>query len=158
MSCEHEDRDPFDKLDFTESSDDSNLEDLICQLNMPAEAMCSVGEYMNGEYDIPTCSEYDDNSWEDDSFFFVFFASLDPDQPVLEREGSDDASFDFELPPPKVKNFGEAIQSLEDVQTFLDRKGYSDQATTIAAAIDLVVSLHCRNLVSARKSTLNEYF
>ena len=29
--------------------------------------MCSVGEYVNGgEDDLPTCSEYDDDSWEDD--------------------------------------------------------------------------------------------
>ena len=83
---------------------------------------------------------------------------MDPDQPALDPEGSDDVSFDFEPPPPKIKNFGEAIQSLEDVQTFLDNKGYSDQATTIAAAIDLVASLHCKSLASARQSTLNEYF
>ena len=33
---------------------------------MPAEATCSVGEYVNGKDDLPTCSEYDDDSWEDD--------------------------------------------------------------------------------------------
>ena len=57
VSREHEDRDPFDELDCTESFDDTNLENLICQLNMPAEATCSVGEYVNGEDDLPTCSE-----------------------------------------------------------------------------------------------------
>ena len=36
-------------------------------------------------------------------------------------------SFDFEPTPPKIKNFGDAIQSLEDVQTFLDSKEYSEQ-------------------------------
>ena len=77
-----------------------------------------------------------------------FFASLDLDQPALEPEESDDVLFDFEPLPPKIKNFGEAIQSLEDVQTFLDSKGYSDQATTIAAAVDLVASLHWKTLYS----------
>ena len=48
MSREHEEQDPFDELDRTESSDDNNLEDLIHQLNMTTEATCSVGEYMNG--------------------------------------------------------------------------------------------------------------
>ena len=61
VSREHEDQDPFDELDCTESSDDNNLEDLIRQLNMPAEATCSVGEYVNGEDDLSTCSEYDDD-------------------------------------------------------------------------------------------------
>ena len=93
----------------------------------------------------------------------IFFASLDPDQPALELEESDNVSLDFEPHPPKIKNFGEAIQSLEDVQTFLDSKGYSDQATIAAAidlvaAVDLVAFLHCKSLVSARQSTLNEYF
>ena len=46
--------------------------------------------------------------------------------------------FDFEPPPPKIKNFGEAIQSLEEVRTFLDSKGHSNQVTTIASAVDLV--------------------
>ena len=68
-------------------------------------------------------------------------------------------AFDFEpLGPPKIENFGKAIQSLEGVQVFLDSKEYSDQATTIAAAVDLVASLHYKSLASARQSTLNEYF
>ena len=58
MSREHEDQDPFDELDCTQSSDDNNLEDLIHQLNMPTEAMCSVGEYVNGEDDLPTFCIY----------------------------------------------------------------------------------------------------
>ena len=124
--------------------------------------MPAIGEYVNGEDDLPTCLENDDHLWEDD-----FFASLDPDQSVLEQDESeqdepeqdepDDASFDFEPPPLKIKIFGEAIQSLEDVQIFLDSKGHSDQATTIASVVDLVASLHCKSLASARQSTLNEY-
>ena len=155
VSREHEDQDPFDELDCPQPSQD-DLGDLIRQLDMPAT--CSIGEYVNGEDDLPTCSELnDDHLWEDD-----FFASLDPDQSVLEEDESeqdepDDTSFDFEPPPLKIKNFGEAIQSLEDVRIFLDSKGHSDQATTIASAVDLVASLHCKSLASARQSTLNEY-
>ena len=71
-------------------------------------ATCSIGEYVNGEDDLPTCLEDDDHLWED-----VFFASLDPDQSVQEQDESkqdepDDASFDFEPPPLKIKIFGEA--------------------------------------------------
>ena len=108
---------------------------------MPAETRCSVSEYMNGDDDLPTCSEQDDETWEDE-----FFASIVSEQPPLEREEPDDVTFDLEPPPLKIKNFGEAIHSLEDVQAFLDSKGYSDQATVIASAIDLVASLHCNAL------------
>ena len=58
------------RIQITQSSDD-NLKDLIHQLYIPAESTCSVGEYMNGEDDLPTCSERDDDSWKDE-----FFASL----------------------------------------------------------------------------------
>ena len=151
VSCECEDQDPFRELDSQPTGDE--LEDLIHQLNMPAETRCSVSEYMNGDDDLPTCSEQDDETWEDE-----FFASIVSEQPPLEREEPDDVTFDLEPPPLKIKNFGEAIHSLEDVQAFLDSKGYSDQATVIASAIDLVASLHCNSLASARQSTLDEYF
>ena len=84
--------------------------------------------------------------------------SIVSDQPPLEQEEPDDATFDLEPPPLKIKNFGEVIHSLEDVQAFLDSKGYSDQATVIASAIDLVASLHCNSLASARQTTFDEYF
>ncbi len=42
------------------SSSDDDLEDLIHQLDMPAEATCSVGEYVNGEDNLPTCLKHDD--------------------------------------------------------------------------------------------------
>ena len=51
----HEDQDPFDELDSGQSTDDE-LEDLIHELNMPAETTCSVMEYVNGDDEVPTCS------------------------------------------------------------------------------------------------------
>ena len=66
VSLEQEDQDPFDELDCTQSSS-NDLEDLIHQLDLPAESTCSVGEYTNGEDDSPTCSEHD-NSWKDEFF------------------------------------------------------------------------------------------
>ena len=120
---------------------------------MPAKTRCSVSEYVNGDDDLPTCSEQDDETWEE-----AFFASIGSDQPPLEQEEHDDGTFDLELPPLKIKNFGEAIHSLEDVQAFLDSKEYSDQARVIASTVDLVASLHCNSLASTRQSTLDEYF
>ena len=42
------------------------------------------------------------------------------------------------------------IHSLEDVKAFLDAKGYSEQATVVASAVDMVASLNCSNLASGR--------
>ena len=63
--------------------------------------------------------------------------------------------FDLESPPLKIRNFGEAIKSLEDVQVFLDSKGCNDEVTVITSAVDSVVSLHCTSLAAARQSTLD---
>ena len=87
-----------------------------------------------------------------------FFASLDTDPSTEEQEKPGEVTFDLEPPPPKIKNFSEAINSLQDVQTFLDSKGYSSEATTVASALDLVVSLKCKSLASARQTKLDEYF
>ena len=50
-----------------------------------------------------------------------------------------------------------AIHSLEDVKSFLDRKGHSEQATVVSTAIDLMASLNYSSLALGRQSTLDEY-
>ena len=46
------------------------------------------------------------------------FASLDPDPTTEEQEEPGEVSFDVEPPPPKIKNFGETINSFQGVQIF----------------------------------------
>ena len=65
-----------------------------------------------------------------------FFTSITSDQNSLEEEELNDVSFGFEPPPPKIRSFGNPIHSLEDVKAFLDAKGYSEQATVVASAVD----------------------
>ena len=77
---------------------------------------------------------------------------------TLEEEEPNDVVFGFDPPPPKIRSFSEAIQSLEDVKAFLDAKGNSEQATVVASAVDMVASLNCSSLASGRQSTLDEYF
>ena len=52
-SREHEDEVPFDELDKPSSSRDE-LEDLIHQLNIPTQEVCSLAEYVNGDDILPT--------------------------------------------------------------------------------------------------------
>ena len=63
-------------------------------------------------------------------------------------------------PPPKKKSFSDAIHSLEDVKSFLDAQGYSEQATVVSSALDtcMVASLNCTSLASGRQRTLDECF
>ena len=57
----------------------------------------------------------------------------------------------------KVRNLGEAIQSLKDVQVYLDSKGIIEEAAVVASTADSLASLHCKNLLSARQSTMDEF-
>ena len=81
--------------------------------------------------------------------------TINSDQHSLEEEGLDDVSFDFEPPPPKIRSFSEAIHSFK---SFLDAKGYSEQATVISSVLDMVASLNFSSLASGRQCTLDEYF
>ena len=56
---------------------------------------------------------------------------------------------------PQLKSLKEAIHVLEDV-TFLDYKGYADEAYETSKVVNSVARLHSLN--SARQTTINEYF
>ena len=60
-----------------------------------------------------------------------------------------------EPPPPKLQNFKEAVQSLEDVQQFLESRGYIEEALRIGSAIDTMTVL---KLKSSLQTTLHDYF
>ena len=81
--------------------------------------------------------------------------TINSDQHSLEEEELDDVSFDFEPPSPKIRSFSE-VHSLEDVKSFLDAKGYSEQETVISSALDMVESLNCTSLALGRQRTLDE--
>ena len=66
LSCLVNMRTRIHSMNWIVQSSDHDLEVLIRQLDMPAEATCSVGEYVNGEDDLPTCLEHDDDTWVDD--------------------------------------------------------------------------------------------
>ena len=146
----YEDEDPFDDIEAQEE-----LHELYDQIS-PSNTNCPVDEYINGEGDVPICMQYDDN-WEES-----FFAELGSTSHSLDQDDQEDADdgeqFDLEPPPPKITRFQEAISSLEDVQSFLDYKGFSDEATKITSSVNALTYLHCQSLNSARQTTLEEHF
>ena len=66
------------------------------------------------------CSIYN-NNWEDH-----FFANLGSSQSfsdsLVQEDPDDEGQFDLEPPPPKITLFQDAISSLEEVQSFLERR------------------------------------
>ena len=137
-----EDEDPFDDIEAHQE-----LSMLVDQLDDGPS--CTADEYANGDSDLPFCEEVEDD-WDEQ-----FMSNLTTD----DENEADDEQFDIEPPSPKVKSFDEAVTMLEDVQYFLDNKGYSDIATQINSQIDTVVNLHWEEkLRSSRQTTMDEYF
>ena len=99
--------------------------------------------------------QYDDD-WEDH-----FFAELGSSQAVsdslVQEDPDDEGQFDLEPPPPKITRFQDAISSLEEVQSFLDRRGFSEEATRIASSVNKLTYLHCERLNLTRQTTLDDF-
>ena len=143
----YEDEDPFDDLEAQEE---------LCDLVGHIPDSCTVDEYINGEKDVHICMQYDED-WESDFFSELLDSShadsLAPDDP---NEQEVEEQFDLEPPPPKITRFEDAMSSLEDVQVFLDSKGFLEQATIITASMNELAHLHLKS--KSRQSTLQEFF
>ena len=114
---------------------------------MPANEHCHVEEYLND--DLPVCMETERDSWEAD---LLQQLGLEKQQ-VSDEEASNE--MDIDLPAPKSTNFKEAIQSLDDVQQFLESRGYIEEAFQIGSAVDTLTILKSQ---SSQQVTLHDYF
>ena len=129
-------------------SNASEIESLVHQIQ-PEEGVCTCAEFINGDNDLATCFETDDDSWDQQ-----FLASLESES-TTSGVASDPEEEEEELQPPqpKVRNLCEAIANLEDVKEFLDSKGHVVEATMISSAVDKLAILHFRN----RQSSLDQF-
>ena len=100
----YEDEDPFDDVEVQEE-----LHELLYRISS-SDTNCPVEEYIDGEGDVPTCMQYN-NNMEDH-----FFANLGSFQAVsdslVQEDPDDEGQFDLEPPPPKITRFQDAISSL----------------------------------------------
>ena len=61
-----------------------------------------------------------------------------------------------DVPPPlKIKNFQEAIQSLEDVKYFLETRECMQEASKVHTLIDAVAYVHSS---TARQTNIQDFF
>ena len=147
--AEDEDDDPFQDLDAN-----TDMQDLIARV-MPTQDLCSLEEYINGDESLPVCVEMDDDSWED-TFLTSLSGPSSGGNSELDEDDEEDNEHDTEdaLLPPKLKNFKEAIHSLEDVQHFLQSRGCTHEAFCVGTVIDSVAHLY----TSAKQRTVLDYF
>ena len=128
--------DPFADIDNgTEDTDrdldimDTELSDLISRLQ-DCEDACSVSDLVSAEEALPVCSEFTDETWDEE-----FLAELGPRDKsqcldeLSENEGEDEDEPGPAPALPRLKSFREAKSYLEDVHFFLEYRGYTAEAT-----------------------------
>lgn len=139
------DTDPFQDLD-----DATCLTPLISS-TMGTQSACTVSEYINGDNDVPVCSDLENDQWEDD-----FFESLSQN-PMASQDADSDPESDVDLDPPEpvIKNFREAVESLENVQVFLESRDCLEMATKTNTLLSEVAAVQFSHM---HQSTLANYF
>lgn len=113
---------------------------------------CNVQEHLNGDDDLSTCNDTEDE--KSDENFMSRLAQQTKDSEDSETE-VDVQTESLELPEAKIKD---AIIALEDVQNFRKSQGHASTSmsrTYIRPAVDAVTSLQ---ITSIRQSTLHDYF
>ena len=88
---------------------EGELTELIHRVQGAHNACTSL---LTSESQLPTCSEFADSTWDE------FMAELgpcnkEPRQSSDEEESDQDAPEDIEPPPPRLKNFRDAMECLK---------------------------------------------
>ena len=100
---------------------DEELAELFYRVQ-EAHNACSITDLIT-ESKLPTCSEFADESWNDE-----FMAEIGPrskDRCLSSDEEDDDAPADIKPSLPRLNTFRETMECLEDVRSFLEVKGHN---------------------------------
>ena len=154
VSESDDDEDPFVELD-SGNSDMEDLENLISQVQ-DGDSSCSVEEFVSGDSDLPVCQDIFSDKWEQQ---FLDQITKNPSSELTEETGSSESESEAEDEQdvePRLKSLKEVIHALEEVSSFLDYKGYTDEAYETSKLVNSVAQLH--SLKSARQTTIKEYF
>ena len=89
---------------------------------------CSMSEDINGDNEVPVCVDLDDDHWEDD-----FMESLTQQETTPAEEDSN--------LEPKIKDFKEAVQTLEDMLNFLESHNCLEMAMKVCFRSNFYSSL-----------------
>ena len=115
------------------------------------ESSCSAEEYIAGEDALPVCADFDcEENW-------LNSLNDNPDSDTGDNPNSDTEEVDYDLlpPPPKLTCFKQAIEALEDVQVFLEHRGYVEQATSVGK---VMIDLAGISVTNCTQTTIDQYF
>ena len=132
---------------FSECDLQQEMESLIDK-TMPADGRCTLKEYMEGDNELQVCVDKGSDDWE--ACFFEQLGDEDQQQGGdNEIDEDDEIEMDVEPPPAKVKSFKEAILVLEDVNQFLENRGYIQASSMVGSVIDEVAGLKAASTIKA---------
>ena len=112
---------------------------------------CSVEEYVNGDL-LQFFADIGDQ-WEA-NFMEALTPEVESQLTIEEENTSDNEDLDILPPSPKIKNFKEAVQALEDVQLFLESRGCMESAHANSLVLNSVASDYTSIL---KQSTLDRF-
>ena len=150
VSCDMGEDDPF-----ADVHSDTNLQGLIADI-IPETERCNAQEYyVNGDDDLSTCNDTEDEKWDED-FISQLGQPTEDSEEMQESETEADVDVQTESLEAKITTLKDAIIALEDVQSFLESHGHmSTSMMYIGPAVDALTALH---IASMRQSTLHDYF
>ena len=109
---------------------------------------------MEGDNELQVCVEKGSDDWE--ACFFEQFGDEDQQQGGdNEIDEDDEIEMDVEPHPAKVKSFKDATLALEDVNQFLENRGYIQASSMVGSVIDEVAGLKA---ASTKQITIHDFF
>ena len=154
--------DPFADLDDHQNDDqeDQEVQALVNNV-MGNREKCSADEYINGDDDLDFCFDLNNDQWENE-FFTMLRSSQTHDcdgelNDNNEEESNDDTNDDDDTDTltaePKIKTIKNAIQSLEEVQYFLEYHGYRNPSS-LSSVIDTLADINSKKLI---QTTIDDF-
>ena len=109
---------------------------------------------MEGDNDLQVCMDKDDDEWE--ANFFEELGENDSEQEDDEVDEDEPIEMDVEPLAPKVKSFKEAILALEDVNHFLESRGFIQASSMVGSIVDEVAGLKAQS--TTKQTTIRDFF
>ena len=146
VTCPSADTDPF-----LEADTEVELQSLI-ERALPEGERCNVREYVEGDDDLPVCTDLDSENWEEN-----FLSELGEEQIGQEEDDEeDDEECDTQDQAPlKITTYNEAIDSLENVVHYLQSQGHTEECFSPGNFVDRVTALKLSRL---KQTTICDFF
>ena len=79
---------------------------------------CSIDQYVNGDDNLQVCVDTDGDQWEANFMESLAQYVGSDSHCTVEQNNSDNDGLDIPHPSPRMKNFKEAVQALEECRLF----------------------------------------